>query len=267
MHAIYNKARQWGLWRESNPAEFASAGRKEAARPHRKLTIEETRKLLDALPADVRTICETALYCTLRVSEALGLQWKHIDFVRGLILVRQRFYRGDLDMTKTRRSRRDVPMGDLAPELAHRYPGAGHEDEFVFSVQTHVGHYAKPRFTRDDRDINQHFLRPAAKALGVYYVGFGFHAFRREAVTEHAAVLGGLQAQRMAGHAHVDMTLEYTQADREAQERAVRELQARVRGQVLEIRRGPKKTVSTLESSLELSQIEPEAVKSGCGNG
>jgi hypothetical protein len=34
------------------------------------------------------------------------------------------------------------------------------------------------------------------------------------------------------------MTLEYTQADREAQERAVRELQARVRGKVVAISKG-----------------------------
>ena len=91
-------------------------------------------------------------------------------------------------------------MGDLDVRLAGMYPGVGHEDEFVFSVRTHEGHYKTARAGPDDRAINQHFLRPAAKAKGVYYVGFGFHAFRREAVTAHAASIGGLQAQRMAGH-------------------------------------------------------------------
>jgi hypothetical protein len=55
---------------------------------------------------------------------------------------------------------------------------------------------------RDDRDINQHFLRPVAKALGIYYPGFGFHAFRREAITHLARLLDPFQAQRMAGHTH-----------------------------------------------------------------
>jgi len=31
--------------------------------------------------------------------------------------------------------------------------------------------------------VLQHFLRPAAEKLGLYHPGFGFHSFRREAVT------------------------------------------------------------------------------------
>jgi len=163
--------------------------------------------------------------------------WEHIDFVRGLILVRQRFYRGDLDTVKTERAQRDVPMGEIALALAARYPGAGHEREFVFSVSTHQERKAQGA-CRDDRDILQHFLRPAAKAAGLYWPGFGFHAFRREAVTEHGRTLGASQAQRMAGHSKADMSLHYTLADHEAQERAVRDLQERMRGNVVEIRKG-----------------------------
>jgi integrase len=234
---IFTKAAEWGLWKGDNPAATVSAGRRREARKKRKLTIEETRQILDALPEDVRLICEAALFCTLRISEVLGLAWAHIDFVRGMILVRQRFYRGDLDAVKSASAERDVPMGDLARKLADRYPGAGHESNFVFSVETHKER-RRASVCRSDRDINQHFLRPAAKALGIYYLGFGFHAFRREAVTEHAVSVGGLQAQRMAGHARADMSLSYTLADHEAQDRAVRALQARVRGEVIELKRG-----------------------------
>ena len=237
MSGIFTKAREWGLWRDENPVMYVSVGRKVAAYTQRKLTIEETRQILGALPDDVRLICETALFCTLRISEVLGLSWQHIDFERGLILVRQRFYRGDLDQCKTRRAVRDVPMGDLATSLAALHPGPGHEKEFVFSVKTYANS-KNPRTCRDDRDINQHFLRKAAKAKGFYWKGFGFHAFRREAVTAMGSALGTLQAQRMAGHARADMSLDYTLADHVAQERAVRELQARVRGEVVEIRKG-----------------------------
>ncbi|HEX3875402.1 MAG TPA: site-specific integrase [Bryobacteraceae bacterium] len=238
MSGVFTQARKWSLWKGENPMEFVSAGKKEAVRPARKLTTEETRALLDSLPGDVRIICEVALFGTLRISEVLGLTWKHIDFTRGLIMVRQRFYRGDIGKCKTGRSVRDVPMGELDVRLAAMYPGVGHEDEFVFSVATHQGHYRKARVCRDDRDINQHFLRPAAKALGVYWIGFGFHAFRREAVTAYGQSLGALQAQRMAGHTRADVTLAYTLSDNAAQEKAVRELQARVRGEVVEF---PKK--------------------------
>ena len=96
----------------------------------------------------------------------LGLQWKHIDLGREIIQVRQRFYRGDVDTVKSERSERNLPMGDLSPDLVPTYPGPVY-DEYVFSVRTHVGAEEKPRICRDDRAINQHFLRPAAVALGV----------------------------------------------------------------------------------------------------
>jgi integrase len=98
-----------------------------------------------------------------------------------------------------------------------------------FSVRTHLGREKKGRVRRDDRAINRHFLRPAAIALGVYYKGFGFHAFRREAVTDLAKYAGASQAQGMAGHSRVDTSLHYTQADLDAQTAAVLDLQNRVR--------------------------------------
>jgi integrase len=225
LSGIFTKAIEWGVWKGENPVTHVSVGRKKTARPHRKLTIEDTRKLLDALPADVRLICEVALYCTLRISEVLGVQWKHVDLRRGVIQVRQRFYRGDLDAVKSERSQRDVPMGLLAADLAT----LEHAEEYVFGVRTHLTREKKGRVCRDDRAINQHFLRPAAIALGIYYKGFGFHAFRRGAVTELAKYAGANQAQRMAGHASADISLHYTQADLDAQTNAVLDLQNRVR--------------------------------------
>jgi hypothetical protein len=101
-----------------------------------------------------------------------------------------------------------LPMGMLAEDLAavrrsaeESNSSATGDDDFVFNVQTHAGRWKKPGVCRDDRDLNQHFLRPAAIALGIYRQAFGFHAFRREAVTEHARAIGQNQAQRMAGHA------------------------------------------------------------------
>lgn len=108
------------------------------------------------------------MYCTLRISEVLGVQWKHVDFRRGVIQVRQRFYRGDVDVVKSERSQRDVPMGLLAVDLATLYPGPQHVEEYVFGVRTHLAREKKSRLCRDDRAINQHFLRPAAIALAAW---------------------------------------------------------------------------------------------------
>ena len=232
MCGIFTQAERWGLWKDKNPALAVTVGRKRIKRALRKLTTGETRALLESLPVDVRLVCETALYCALRISEVLGLQWKHVDFPNGLILIRQRWYRGDLDTVKSERSRRDIPMGVLAGDLAAIYPGGECDEDFVFSVRTHLSREKSGRICRDDRGILQHFLRPAAKSLGLHYEGFGFHAFRRDAVTEYSRSMGSNQAQRMAGHSRADMSLHYTQADREAQEVAVRELQGRIRNVV-----------------------------------
>jgi hypothetical protein len=81
----------------------------------------------------------------------------------------------------------------------------------------------------------QHFLRPAAKEIGVYTQGFGFHSFRREAKTEYGKRLGAAQVQRMMGHSKADMSQHYELSDREAQEAAVRDFQAKMRGTAAQV--------------------------------
>jgi integrase len=221
---IFTQAGKWGYWSAKNPALDVTVGRHRAVREKRKLTDSQTRQLLEALPEDVRFICMVALFCTLRISEVLGLQWKHIDFERDLVMVRQRFYRGDLDEPKTRKAKRDVPLGQLADRLRTIWPGPGSEDIFVFSVKTERG------ISRDDRDINHYFLGKTAKAQGVYWKGFGFHAFRREAITAISASAGVGQAMNAAGHTKSDMSQEYTLVDLAQQERAIEAFQARILG-------------------------------------
>lgn len=216
---IFTVAKRWGRWHGENPALHTTVGRRRAVREQRKLSVDETRRLLAALPGDVRLICQMALFCTLRISEVLGLTWRHIDFERGVVMVRQRYYRGDIDEAKSGRSIRDIPLGYLTAELAALYPGPQAADDFVFRVRTKYG------YTRDDRSIHQHFLRKAAKQLGLYWPGFGFHAFRREAVTGIAAAAGAIQAMRAAGHSTMDVTLLYGLSDLRLQEAAIRAMQ------------------------------------------
>lgn len=228
LSSIFTKAADWGHWQERNPIERVSVGRRRAVREKRKLTDEQTRRLLAAVPFDVRMMCCTALFCTLRISEILGLQEKHLNFSAGLIHVRQRYYRGDLDLPKSDKALRDVPMGQLADDLKRLC--TGDPERFVFQVKT------KPRWGREDAtcrdgcDILQHFLRPAAIALGFHWPGFGFHSLRREAVTEIGRVLGIGQAMAIAGHSSVDMSLLYTLDDKSEQDRAVRGFQERILG-------------------------------------
>lgn len=230
MCTMFEKAADWNLWADRNPAERIEVGRHVPVYQRGKLTIDEQQRLMAALPEDVRLICMVALICTFRISEVLGLQEKHVDYERGILHVRQRWYRGSLDLTKSVKSERDAPCAGIIEELRRRR--TGDPEAFVFSVRTYqtrrlrsgeVRQMERPRISRDDRDINQHFLRPAAKALGVYRPGFGFHAFRREAITEIGRAIGIQQAQAAAGHASAGMTQHYTLSDLPAQERVAEE--------------------------------------------
>ncbi|MGB6941226.1 MAG: hypothetical protein WBE37_02365, partial [Bryobacteraceae bacterium] len=43
--------------------------------------------------------------------------------------------------------------------------------------------------------------------MGLYYLGFGFHSFRREAVTALAQEIGSPQTMNAAGHSKAGMTM------------------------------------------------------------
>jgi hypothetical protein len=72
MCGLFTQAAKWGYWQEKNPAMDVYVGRQRAVREKRKLTDEQTRELLAALPEDVRLICMMSLFCTLRISEVLA---------------------------------------------------------------------------------------------------------------------------------------------------------------------------------------------------
>ena len=156
----------------------------------------------------------------MRVSEVLGLQEKHLDFGTGSIRVQQRYYRGDLDIVKSQKAERSLPMGYLSSDLKSLC--MGDPERFVFQIETHPEWGKKIATCRDDRDLNQHFLRPAAVALGFYWKGFGFHALRREAITRLNASLGVTQTMTMSGHNSLEQSADYTLADKVAQDAAVR---------------------------------------------
>lgn len=231
---IFSKAIEWGRWKDANPVSRLHIGRKKPVYEQRKLTADETRRLLAALPWDVRVLSSLCLFGGLRISEALGLRGKDLDFECGAIEIRQRFWRGDIDEVKTVRSSREIPMGYLRNDLLRLRIGA--PDRLIFQIAMPPGRNPNPGLARrketcrDDRDIVNYWLRPAAKALGIYWKGFGFHSFRREAITEFSALLGANAAQRLAGHSTADMTLHYTLADREAQDAAIRQRQEAILG-------------------------------------
>lgn len=235
---IFTKAEEWGYWRRDmkNPATYVTAGRRRAERPRQKMSVEDIHRLMGELPEDVRLICEVALYCTLRISEIMGVQEKHVSIEDGSIRIEQRNWRGNIDVPKTENSRRTVPLGHLTDRIKAKM--TGNPENFVFHVKTLATRKLKSgevqirkgRECMDYCSIHRYFLRPAAKKLGIYYFGFGFHAFRAECITELSKDMTPLHIKRLAGHSNLAMTAHYTMADFKEHERAVRAMQERIAG-------------------------------------
>ena len=226
---IFERAIAWKIFQEANPIIGVKIYGDEGAREKVKLTDEQIRLFLAELPYDVRLLCMVCLFCTLRISEGLALQEEHLDFVREEIQVRQSFYRGVLrPHPKSSKGKREIRMGYLVDDL--KRVCTGDPKNFVFRIRTTPKWGREVKFCRDDRDLNQHFLRPAAKKLGFYYRGFGFRALRREAITEINSVLGIGQAMSAAGHSTADMSLLYNLQDKVKQEQVIRQFQERILG-------------------------------------
>ena len=126
------------------------------------------RLLLLALPELVQLMIETAVSTGMRISEILGLKWGCVDLDRGLVWVRERYYRGDTDEPKSERSRRVLPLGYLVEAYRRRRARCPTLSGYVFE---------KDGEPMDDRALLKDEIRPAAKQLGIYFPGFGWRSF------------------------------------------------------------------------------------------
>lgn len=217
LSAIYTAATRWKLWEGSNPTEGVRIGKKRLVREKRLLTGDQLRTILAALQERERFIVRILFGTGLRISETLALRWSDVDLDAGAVTIRRRWYRGDLgEETKTPAGERLLQLGAaLSDEFKQRYPGAHRRSEFVFIGDD--GHLPP-----DDRDLLRECFRPIVKRLGLYYKGFGWHAFRRQNITwrQHAGATP-MEAMKQAGHSSVDMTLLYTLNDAERESKQV----------------------------------------------
>ena len=159
---------------------------------------------------------ERSLLTGMRIGEILALRWKHLDLLRGSILIRETVSEGCFGSPKTRSSRRDVPMSrpvQEAFEVLRAQSGlTGPEDlAFATSKQTPL----------NPKNLLRRVVRPACEAPRLPAITW--HSFRHT----HATLLGEVgeslrTAQAILGHADLETTLNiYTHAIPESQRRAV----------------------------------------------
>lgn len=87
-------------------------------------TLEEVRKIINAVRADFRNYYTVRFFTGLRTGEIDGLLWKYVDFERRQILVRESYVAGEMTTTKTDGSQREIEMSQLAFDALPSTPSA-----------------------------------------------------------------------------------------------------------------------------------------------
>lgn len=138
LSAMFASAVEDGAIR-SNPfsgVRIPTGGEEPSEEKAKALTREELRLVLAALPERWRLFFEFLAHSGLRISEAIGLTWAHLDLgERPKVKVREQVYRGQRKRLKSRDGLRDVPLSRGMTErlLAHRARTYKGEDRPVFA--------------------------------------------------------------------------------------------------------------------------------------
>ena len=249
MSGIITRAQEWGIIPRSfaNPMRWVKVGRKWSVRPDRIYTFDETATVFERLADPHLLICETCLYTGTRISEAVGLQLKHVDLDAGTIKIAQRHCRGDVDEPKTKNSKRVLALGALLDRYKEwiAQKGITKADDWIFAQEDDR---TKPMWDSGVRKA----LKLAARACksvgapkndpGLDFLGMGLHSFRRANITWRQGVgkASAIEASKIAGHATVNMTGDYTFVDIERQDETTRRIQQRIdkaKAKVIEIKR------------------------------
>jgi integrase len=168
-------------------------------------------------------VIETCIATGARISEVLGLKWKHLNLEAATIKIEQRVWHQDVGRPKSETSRRVLGIGDLV----QRFPAKATDDTTQPEAWVFYQKRApeKPLWDSGVRDA----LHQAAEAEGCDFRGLGPHSFRRANITWRQQVGGSaIEASKIAGHSDLQLTGEYTFVAPERQNELTRRIQEKL---------------------------------------
>lgn len=196
-----------------NPMDKVTIPASEEEHPTlRLLTPQEVFLLMDQLPNPVNIAVLLVGATGVRISECLGLRWRHVLWNENRISIEQVFRRGEiLNRTKTKASKAPVPMCEaLATTLRELRQQSEYskDEDFVFASPTLNGE--QPLW---GQTMNAQFVKPAAIALGLAATTerFGWHRLRHSLSTWANETTKDITvSQTMLRHSKPDTTAIYT---------------------------------------------------------
>jgi len=201
------------LYSIRNPLDKVTIPASEEEHPEfRLVTPEEVFSLMNRLPNPVNIAVLLVGATGVRISECLGLRWRHVLWEKNRISIEQVFRRGEiLKRTKTKASKAPVPMCDaLATTLRElrQQSEYNQDDDFVFASPTLNGE--QPLW---GQTMNAQFVKPAAIALGLAAATerFGWHRLRHSLSTWANETTKDITvSQTLLRHSKLDTTAIYT---------------------------------------------------------
>lgn len=197
--ALFATALEEGVLRINPTSGLRIARRKTGEMEKVKaLTEDEITRLIDQIPENHRLFVRFLLHSGLRISEAIGLQWRDIDLDACKFRVERRIYRGT-DDPKSRFGRRTIPLSPrMVVALAQSMPVDVPPEAPVFTSSTgthlHVSNFAARH------------LKPAALRAGVPWASF--HTLRHTCASRlFRAGINILQISRWMGHHSPNFTM------------------------------------------------------------
>lgn len=224
---IFTKAQEWEVLPDTfaNPTRRVKLGRRWVVRPEQILSEEETMQVLARLADPHLLICETCLSTGARIAEVLGLTLKHLDLQKGTLHIQQRHCRGDIDVPKTKNSRRVLTLGTLVA----RYKDWVRKRRITEPEQWLFPQEDDPQWPMWDSGVRK-AMKLAARAAKHDFPGFGLHSLRRANITWRQEVgASAIEASKIAGHSSVNMTNDYTYVQLRRQEDLTRAIQERLK--------------------------------------
>ena len=225
MSRVFYYAEGHGLWEEGkrSPASKAKLGKKHHKYERKILSFEETARVLARLQEPNKLIIETCIATGARISEVLGLQWKHVSLDSATIKIEQRVWHQDVGRPKSEDSRRVLGIGDLADRYRMKSTNDSSTPEAWVFHQSRAPE--RPLWDSGVRDA----LHQAAEAEECDFPGLGPHSFRRANITWRQQVGGSaIEASKIAGHSDLEMTGQYTFVDAERQNELTCRIQRRL---------------------------------------
>jgi integrase len=207
LRACLASAVREGLIR-SNPARDADMPHRPTAEGSegeevRALSRDELATILELFPARWRLFFTFLAATGLRISEAVALQWRHLELDGDTphVKLRRALVKGSMGPLKSRYARREVPL-DFSLVLALRelhkateWPG---DEDPVFPAATGG--------CLDAENLRRRVLKPTREEACLEWVGF--HTFRHTCATLlFAEGRNAVQVQRWLGHHSAAFTL------------------------------------------------------------